>query len=116
MAVAASVEEYLSGFTAEQRAVLDGLRAAIRRGAPGAAEAIRYQMAAFHLGGHTWLHLGGWAKHAGLYPVPRYDDLEELVGPYRTTGSTLNLRYADPVPYDLVERLAARIAAGGETG
>ena len=110
---AATVEEYLTGFPADQRAVLDGLRAAILRGAPGSSEAIRYQMPAFHLGGHTWLHLGGWARHAGIYPVPRYDDLEDLVAPYRTTGSTLNLRYAEPIPYDLVERLAARIAAGG---
>ncbi len=112
MTTTATVEEYLAAFPADQRAVLDGLRAAILRGAPGAAEAIRYRMPAFHLGGHTWLHLGGWAHHAGLYPVPQYDDLEDLVGPYRTTGSTLNLRYAEPIPYDLVERLAARIAAG----
>ena len=89
---AASVEEYLAGFPAEPQAALRGLRAAILRADPGAAEAVRYQMAGFHLGGHTWLHLGGWARHAGLYPVPRYDDLEPLVAPYRTTGSTLHLR------------------------
>ena len=112
MATAATVEEYLAGFPADRRAVLDELRAAILRGDPAAAEAIRYEMPAFRLGGRTWLHLGGWAQHAGLYPVPRYDDLEHLVAPYRTTGATLNLRYAEPIPYDLVERLAARIAAG----
>ena len=109
----ADVEEYLAGFPAEAQAVLRGLRAAVLRADPEATEAIRYRMAAFRLGGHTWLHLGGWAQHAGLYPVPRYDDLEDAVAPYRTTGSTLNLRYADPVPYDLVGRLAARIAGDG---
>lgn len=108
---AAGVEEYLAGFPAGAQAVLRDLRAAILRGAPGAAEAIRYRMAAFHLGGRTWLHLGGWNGHAGLYPVRQYDDLEDRVAPYRTTGSTVAFRYAEPVPYDLVEQLAARMAA-----
>jgi len=106
----ATVEEYLSGFGEPAQAVLRGLRAAILRGAPGAQEAIRYQMAAFRLGG-TWLNLGGWAAHAGLYPVHVVDELEAELAPYRTTGSTVRLPYAGPVPYDLVERLARRIAA-----
>lgn len=104
-----TVEEYLAGFPPPAHEVLAGLRAAILRGAPGSQEAIRYQMAAFRLGS-TWLHLGGWAKHAGLYPVPQVDGLEDAVAPYRTTGSTVQLPYAGPVPYDLVERLAAAIA------
>jgi len=39
------------------------------------------------------------------------DELEAELAPYRTTGSTVRLPYAGPVPYDLVERLARRIAA-----
>ncbi len=110
MATPATVEEYLAGFPAPAQAVLRELRAAILRGAPGAPEAIRYQMAAFRLGG-TWLNLGGWARHAGLYPVHAFEGLEDEVAPYRTTSSTMQLPYSGPVPYDLVERLAARIAA-----
>jgi uncharacterized protein YdhG (YjbR/CyaY superfamily) len=106
----ATVEEYLATFPPSAQEVLRGLRAAILRGAPGSQEAIRYQMAAFRLGSR-WLHLGGWAKHAGMYPVPRVDGLEDEVAPYRTTGSTVQLAYKGPVPYDLVERLAAAIAA-----
>ena len=113
MATPATVEEYLAGFPPPAQEVLRQLRAAILRGAPGSREAVRYQMAAFQLGGHAWLNLGGWARHAGLYPVHEYDDLEAEVAPYRTTGSTLKLPYAGPVPYGLVERLAARIAADG---
>lgn len=111
MAAPATVEEYLAGFPEPARSVLWGLREAILRGVPGAPEAIRYRMAAFRLGG-TWLHLGGWATHAGLYPVHVVDELEAEVAPYRSTGSTVRLPYTGPVPYDLVERLAARIAAG----
>ncbi|HEY0119201.1 MAG TPA: DUF1801 domain-containing protein [Cellulomonas sp.] len=108
---AAGVEEYLAGFPPGPQEVLRGLRAAILRGAPGTPESIRYRMAAFHLGGRTWLHLGGWARHAGLYPVPRFDDLEDRVAPYRTSGSTVALPYTVAVPYDLVEQLAAHIAS-----
>ena len=85
MTTTATVEEYLAGFPPPAQAVLRELRAAILRGAPASPEAIRYRMAAFRLGGHTWLHLGGWATHAGLYPVHAYDDLEGR----RTTGKLL---------------------------
>lgn len=115
MPPAGSVEEYLAGFPDPAQEVLRALRAAILRGAPGSPEAIRYGMAAFRLGG-TWLNLGGWATHAGLYPVHVFDDLEEEVARYRTTASTVRLPYAGPVPYGLVERLARAIAASAEQG
>lgn len=110
MAPPVLVEAYLAGFPDEAQAVLRGLRAAILRGDPDAVEAIRYRMPAFRLGGRTWLHLGGWKRHAGLYPVPQYEGLEDRVAGYRTTSSTVALPYTGPVPYDLVEQLSARIA------
>ena len=49
-----SVEEYLAGLPAEQRAALDKLRATIRAAAPDATEGISYAMAAFKFGTAGW--------------------------------------------------------------
>jgi uncharacterized protein YdhG (YjbR/CyaY superfamily) len=66
-------------------------------------------MPAFVLDGHG-LHVGGWKRHVGLYPVPRLDDdLEAELAPYRTHKDTVRFLYRHPVPYDLVERVASAI-------
>ena len=108
---AANVEEYLAGFDEPAQAVLRELRRAILAADPGAPEAIRYQMPAWQLGGRTWLHLGGWRRHAGLYPVPPIPELEDRIAPYRTTTGTVAFPYAAPVPYDLVGQIATALAA-----
>ena len=106
-----TVDEYIAGFEPDQQEVLQHVRLAIHRGVPGADEKIRYGMAAVMLGGRYAIHFAGWKKHVALYPVPRFDDpLEDVVAPYRTGKDTVSFPYANEVPYDLIERVAAAIA------
>lgn len=115
-----SVDEYVAGFPPEVQVILTQVRAALRRSLPDAEERIRYGMAAFMLGGRYGLHFAGWKEHVGLYPVPALPaDLEREVAPYRTTKDTVRFRYRDPIPYDLIERIAAAVTAssgGSDTG
>lgn len=107
-----SVTAYLDGFSAEQRGVLEQVRAAILRAVPGGEEKIRYGMPAVMFADRYGLHFAGWKKHVGLYPVGELDpDLEAEVAPHRTTKDTVRFFYKDPVPYDLVERIARALAA-----
>jgi uncharacterized protein YdhG (YjbR/CyaY superfamily) len=107
-----SVTAYLDGFPAEQREVLEQVRAAILRAVPGGEEKIRYGMPAVMFDGRYGLHFAGWKKHVGLYPVGELDpDLEAEVAPHRAAKDTVQLFYDDPVPYDLVERIARALAA-----
>jgi uncharacterized protein YdhG (YjbR/CyaY superfamily) len=111
-----TVEEYLAALPAEPRAVLEEVRAAVLRGMPGATETIRYGMPAAMLGRRYGLHFAAWKKHAALYPVPAFDrdgeaDLEAAVAPYRAAKDAVHLRYGRPLPVDLVERVAAAVAA-----
>ena len=112
-----SVDEYLAGFSLEQRSALQSIREAIHRGVaaasiPGESEKIRYGMPAVMLGGRYALHFAGWKKHIGLYPVPVFDgELEDEIAPYRREKDTVALSWADPVPVELIERVAAAIVA-----
>ena len=110
-AVFGSVEEYVASFGEPAQTLLRQVHAAIRRGMPEATEKIRYGMPAVMLEGRYGLHFAGWKSHVGLYPVPVLSPaLEAEVAPYRSTKDTVRFRYAQPVPYDLIERLAAEIA------
>jgi uncharacterized protein YdhG (YjbR/CyaY superfamily) len=109
-AAPADVDEYLATFDPEVRAVLQSVRAAIHAGVPDGEERIRYGMAAVMLGGRYAIHFAGWKGHVGLYPIPQFDGgLEAEVAPYRSTKDSVNFPYSQPVPYDLITRMAAEI-------
>jgi len=64
-----SIDEYIGGFPAEVREVLGQVRAAIRRAAPEATEAIAYRIPTFVLNGNL-VHLAAFKNHIGFYPTP----------------------------------------------
>ena len=107
-----TIAAYLAAAPDEVRPVLQQVYEAMRRGAPEATETVRYAMPALMFADRYGLHFAGWKKHVGLYPVARLDDeLEPLVAPYRTAKDTVRFFYAQPVPYDLIERLTRALAA-----
>lgn len=113
----ATVDEYIAGFDPEIADRLRRVRAEIVdavTAAAGAApeEKIRYGIAAVMLGGRYALHFAGWKKHIGLYPVPPLDEaLEAEVAPYRAEKDSVVFPHSAELPYDLVGRIAAAIAA-----
>lgn len=112
MPAATSIDDYIAGFPSDVQLILSQVRAAMRCGLPDAEERIRYGMAAFMLGGRYAIHFAGWKDHVGLYPVPVLPpELEREVAPYRTTKDTVRFMYRDPMPYELMERIAAAAAA-----
>jgi uncharacterized protein YdhG (YjbR/CyaY superfamily) len=107
-----TVDEYIAGFPDDVRERLQGVRTAIRAGLPDGEERVRYGMPAVMLDSRHAVHYAGWKKHIGVYPVPPLDGpLEEEVAPYRAAKDSLRFPHAQPVPYDLVERLARALAA-----
>jgi uncharacterized protein YdhG (YjbR/CyaY superfamily) len=107
-----TVTAYVDGFPEGQRAVLEQVRAALRRAVPGGEEKIRYGMPAVMFTDRYGIHFAGWKKHVGLYPVGELDpDLEAEVAPHRAKKDTVQFFYADGVPYDLIERIARALAA-----
>jgi uncharacterized protein YdhG (YjbR/CyaY superfamily) len=106
-----AVDDYIEGFPAEQQDLLRQVRAAIHRGVPDADEKIRYGMPAVMLGRRYAIHFAGWKNHIGRYAVPSLDEpLETAIAPYRNKDA-LVFRWSEPVPFDVIERVSAAIAA-----
>jgi uncharacterized protein YdhG (YjbR/CyaY superfamily) len=106
----ATVDEYVASLPEDVRPVLERIRATVRSVVPDVAEAISYDMPTFTLDGLPLVHVAAWKKHIGLYPLPPMDDeLAAAVAPYRAATDTMQLRYARPIPYDLVERVLTAI-------
>src|SRR3954468_9363539 len=104
----ATVDEYVAALPDEVRPVFDRLRSSVRAAVPDVGETISYAMPTFTLDGRPLVHLAAWKKHVGLYPLPPMDDdLGRAVAPYRAAKDTMQLNYAEPIPYDLVERVVA---------
>lgn len=105
----ASIDEYVASFPTDVQTALEGVRQAIRRGAPEAVEAIAYQMPTFKRDGTSILHFSGWKKHVGMYPIPSGDDqLTSELDRYRSGQGTLKFPLNEPMPYGLIERIAAQ--------
>ena len=114
MARFASVEEYLDSFPGEVRDVLAQLRRRIHEAVPGGEDAIAYDIATLKVGGRSVVHYAGWKKHVSVYPEPgpsaQDPGLAEEVAAYSTGKGTLRFDLDQPVPYDLVARVAAALA------
>jgi uncharacterized protein YdhG (YjbR/CyaY superfamily) len=107
-----SVDDYLAAQPAPVRALLDRVRAAIKRALPGATERISYQIPVYELDGHMVLFFAGYRGHYSIYPTtPRL--LSELGSDLegRIRGRTIRFSLEEPVPIRLVARIAKVRAA-----
>ena len=101
-----SVDEFVSSFSEDVQLMLEQIRQVILAIAPTAVESISYQIIKASVDGDALIFVGAWKHHIGLYPIPAFDgELEAEVAPYRAARDTVQFRYRDPIPYDLIERL-----------
>ncbi len=108
----ASVDEYIGSFPEEVAAILSEIRRTLLAAVPNAGEKISYQIPAITLAGSPFVYFAGWRKHIGMYPVPALDPaVEQEVAQYRATKDTLHFPLTKPIPYDLIGRLGALLAA-----
>lgn len=117
MPAAETVDAYIASFPAEVAERLGRIRDIIVaevRSATGQEpeQKIRYGIGAVMLGGRYALHFAGWKKHIGLYPVPTLPEpLAAEVAPYRAEKDSVVFLHRDPMPYDLIARIAKEICA-----
>jgi uncharacterized protein YdhG (YjbR/CyaY superfamily) len=105
-----TIDDYIATLPDDVQPILQNVRQAIRAALPDAEERIRYGMPAIMLNDRYALHFAGWKKHVGLYPIPVLTDaLEAEIAPYRTHKDSLRFLYSRPIPYDVIERLAAEL-------
>ena len=99
------IDEYIADFPADVQKLLEKIRRTIRKAAPGAKEAIKYQMPTFILNGNL-IHFAAFKKHIGLYPAPRgIEEFKDEMAPYLGAKSTLRFPLDKPIPFDLITRI-----------
>ena len=108
-----TIDEYLEGASAEQRATLEKLRKTILALAPEAEEGISYGLAAFRLNKRPLVAFGAWANHCAFYPMSARTlaGLNDQLKSFETSKGTIRFTSEKPLPAALVKKLVkARIA------
>jgi uncharacterized protein YdhG (YjbR/CyaY superfamily) len=103
-----SIDDYFGAQPSDHRAHLEQVRRAIARALPEAEETISYNIPAFRMNGRVVLYFAGFKEHYSIYPAS--DALisampAELEG-HRKSKGTLRFSFAEPVPKELIQRVA----------
>jgi uncharacterized protein YdhG (YjbR/CyaY superfamily) len=116
MAKHETVDDYIASFPDEVAAILTEIRHIVREEVPGGEEVISYGIPTVKLNGRYLVYFAGWKRHVSLYPLLDEGDLVEELAPYRSGRGTAKFPIDEPIPYDLIRRMVARMArpAGGD--
>ena len=100
-----TIDEYIADFPPDVQPLLEKVRAAIRKAAPDAEEAIKYMMPTFVQNGNL-IHFAGYQNHIGLYPgsSPIVEFKDEL-SRYETSKGTVRLPLHKPIPAGLIGKI-----------
>jgi len=100
-----TIDEYIATFPKNVQSVLEELRQVIRESAPGAEEAISYQIPAFKLNGNL-VYFAAFKNHVGFYPTSSGIEAfkKELSG-YEVSKGTVRFPLDNPIPFDLVRKI-----------
>lgn len=106
------VEAYLGSLPEQTRPVVEQVRHAIHAALPGSGEKRSYGIVGVTVDGKVAVYYGGFADHVSVYPVPAGDAaFDAELAPYRAGKGTLRFRLDQPVPLDLVGRVATKLDA-----
>ncbi len=102
---AQTIDEYISVFPEDVQDILDKMRRTIKEAAPGAEEAISYQIPTFKLNGNL-VHFAAFKDHIGFFPTSsgRVAFKKEL-SQYKGGKGTIQFPIDKPIPYDLVRKI-----------
>ena len=109
---ATTVDEYLAQLPDRTRVVVEQLRAVVREVIPDAVETISYGIPTFDIAGRHVVHIGGFERHVGLYPTPSgMEEFAAELAPYVRGKGSVRFALDEPLPVDLVRRIATYRAA-----
>lgn len=103
---ARTIDAYIAEFPIETQAVLQEVRAIIKRAAPDTIERISYAMPTFDLNGKHLVHFAGYKNHIGFYPTS--SGIEAFKGEltrYKSSRGAVQFPIGQPMPKDLIRRI-----------
>lgn len=102
---ATGIDEYIAQFPPDVRRKLQQVRAAIRKAAPRAEEAIKYGIPTFVLNGNL-VHFAAFKNHIGFYPAPSgIEKFRSELSRYESAKGSVQFPLAQPMPLPLIARI-----------
>lgn len=99
-----NIDEYITGFPKDVQNTLQKIRGIIKKAAPDAQEAIKYQIPTFVLNGNL-VHFAAFQKHIGFYPAPSgIEAFKDELSVYKTAKGSVQFPLDEPVPYGLIKK------------
>ena len=99
------IDEYIAGFPSDVRKLLQRIRMTIRKAAPKAKEAIKYQMPTFTLNGNL-VHFAAYKKHIGFYPAPiGIEAFKDELSVYAGAKGSVRFPLDKPIPFALISKI-----------
>ena len=103
--LAANIDEYIAGFPDDVQVALKQVRAAVRKAAPKAEEAIKYAMPGFVLHSNL-VFFSAFKKHIGFYSVPTGKaEFKKDFAPYKTGRGSIQFPLDEPMPLKLITKI-----------
>ena len=103
-----SVDDYIAAQPPAVQDSLERLRSTIRDNLPAAEEVISYKIPTYKLHGEVVLYFAGWKHHYSLYPATgrMIAAFKTELVPYKINKATIRFPFAEPVPVQLIARIA----------
>jgi uncharacterized protein YdhG (YjbR/CyaY superfamily) len=98
-----TIDEYIERCPRDVQETLEKIRETIRKAAPGAEEAIKYQMPAFMLKGNL-VFFAACKRHIGFYGASGDRALKAELAAYAGPKGTLKFPNHEPIPFGLIRK------------
>lgn len=105
-----TVDEFIEASTYDVEPRLIEMRGAIRAALPDAEETISYNIPAYKQHGVVVVQFSGYTEHTSLNFFPTagaFAAFNDELAPYKTSKSAIRFPLDEPLPIDLISRIAA---------
>jgi uncharacterized protein YdhG (YjbR/CyaY superfamily) len=100
-----TIDQYIARFPPDVQKILGKVRETIRKAAPDAEEAIKYQIPTFVLNGNL-VHFAAFKKHIGFYPTPSaIVEFKEELSKYEGAKGSVQFPIDQPMPLALITKI-----------
>jgi len=105
-----SQEQYIAAAPKEVQEILLRVQTLVENLLPEAERCISYNMPAYRAG-NVFFYFATFKNHLGVYPPIREDAaLIRELSRFRNEKGNLSFKYKEPIPYDLIGRVAVALA------
>ena len=100
-----NIDEYIAGFPRDLQQVLKQIRTTIKKVAPDAEEAIKYQVPTFVLN-ENLVHFAAFKNHIGFYPTPSsIEAFKDELFQYESAKGSVQFPIDEPMPLSLIGKI-----------